>query len=193
MKTTIQKVYNPARAMAQFDRLNSLVNLVVGAVNSVATNAMMDAVFILRKTPYYKHETKKRIKLAVADYERWERVHTQNFGDRYNLFLDYLSLTEEQIQKHVDILYYSIKAALDKARVPESDIKAKVELARTLLEYACYIYDSMIDTCRKQTGLNFDHLMRPARLTAALHQWTLVRDLSCQTDCVVDLNEDPVK
>lgn len=32
------------RAMQVFDRLNSLVNLVVGAVNTIAGNAMFDAI-----------------------------------------------------------------------------------------------------------------------------------------------------
>ena len=191
MTTQVRRVYNPQRAMSHFDKLNSLVNLVVGAVNSVATNAMVDAVFILKKTHYYKFAIKHHIKEAMADYERWEHVHTQNFGERYNLFLDYLSTAEEEIQPHIDILYYSIKNVMDKAKLEHSDIKARVELVRTLLEYSCCIYDQLIETCLKSTGLNFDKLMRSARLTKALHHWTIVESHICKCTTDIDLNKDP--
>ena len=191
MTTQVRRVYNPERAMAHFDKLNSLVNLVAGAVNSVATNAMTDAVFMLKKTHYYRHAIKHHIKQAMADYERWEHVNTKKFGERYNLFIDYLSTAEEEIQPHIDILYYSIKNAMDKQKLDHSDIKARVELVRTLLEYACFMYDTLIKTCLESTGLNFDKLMRPARLTTALHHWTIVESHICKCTTNIDLNKDP--
>ena len=111
-----QRVYNPNRAMQYFDRLNSLVNLVVGAVNSIACNALVDAVNELRKSKHYKFKTKQEAKQAIEAYEAWERTHTKNFGDRYNLFLDYLSAAEEAIQPDIDKLYWAIKQVLDKHR-----------------------------------------------------------------------------
>lgn len=187
-----QRVYNPNRAMQYFDRLNSLVNLVVGAVNSIACNALVDAVNELRKSKHYKFKAKQEAKQAIEAYEAWERAHTKNFGDRYNLFLDYLSAAEEAIQPDIDKLYWAIKQVLDKHKTEEAALKSKIETARTLLEYAVCMYDKTLETCRKETGIDFDFLMRPARLTAALHHWTRCEDIVSRTKGeTINLNNDP--
>lgn len=46
------------RAMQIFDRLNSLVNLVVGAVNTIAGKAMFDAIERIKATPYFRQSVK---------------------------------------------------------------------------------------------------------------------------------------
>ena len=46
------------RAMQVFDRLNSIVNLVIGAVNTIAGKAMFDAIERVKATPYYRHTVK---------------------------------------------------------------------------------------------------------------------------------------
>ena len=69
--------------MRLFDRCNSLVNLVVGAANSMAGSALADAVDAARHSKYYKHEAKRELNMAVKCFEQYERMHHSNFGDRY--------------------------------------------------------------------------------------------------------------
>lgn len=72
------------RAMEVFERLNSLVNLVIGAANTVAGKTMFDAIERVRKTPYYRFTLKRHLREAERAYYAYEKLHIQNFGDARN-------------------------------------------------------------------------------------------------------------
>ena len=82
----------------QFYKLNSLVNLVVGAVNTIAGKAVIDTKNELyKRKDLWRHEIKYNARLAEKRYYDYEKVHMRNFGVRYNLFIDYLSAIEDNI------------------------------------------------------------------------------------------------
>ena len=73
----------------QYHKLNSLMNLVVGAANTIAGKAVIDTKNELyKRKDLWRHEIKYNARLAEKAYYDYERLHTRNFGDRYNLFLD---------------------------------------------------------------------------------------------------------
>ena len=133
-----------------FNRLNSLINLVVGAVNTIAGRAVFDAKSeLFKRKDIYRQDVKYNARLAEKAYYDYERLHTRNFGDRYNLFLDYLSAVEDNIAKDIDILTYSIAQVLTKHNQTDAMLKAKVETARTMCEYACCVFDKLIEEANK--------------------------------------------
>lgn len=195
MKTYVQHAPSARQRQAEevFDRLNSLVNLLVGAVNTIAGKAMFDAIERVKPTPYYRHELKRHLKEAERTYYAYEKRHIQNFGDRTQLFYDYLDTAEEDIQPHVDILRLTIKSMLDKYRQSGTELKAYVETARNLLAFAVHLYDLQVKTADEAApGIHFDKYMNPARLTGTLYHFERAADMICKTEggAAIDLNKD---
>ena len=194
----------------QFYKLNSLVNLVVGAVNTIAGKAVIDAKNELyKRKDLWRHEIKYNARLAEKKYYDYEKIHMRNFGVRYNLFLDYLSAIEDNISKDVDMLTYSIAQVLSKHNQKDAMLKAQIETARTMCEYACCVFDRLIKEANKkvynecckyslstmQLRKPFDYTpyFAPARLTAVFHYWDKITARLCKSenDVPISLNDDP--
>ena len=194
----------------QFYKLNSLMNLVVGAVNTIAGKAVIDAKNELyKRKDLWRQEIKYNSRLAEKAYYNYEAIHTRNFGDRYNLFLDYLSAVEDNIGKDVDMLTYSIAQVLSKHNQKDAMLKAQIETARTMCEYACCVFDRLIKEANKkvynecckyslstmQLRKPFDYTpyFAPARLTSVFHYWDKVTARLCKSenDVPISLDDDP--
>ena len=194
----------------QFYKLNSLVNLVVGAVNTIAGKAVIDAKNELyKRKDLWRHEIKYNARLAEKKYYDYEKVHMRNFGVRYNLFLDYLSAIEDNIGKDVDMLTYSIAQVLLKHNQTDAMLKAQIETARTMCEYACCVFDRLMKEANKkvynesckysfsamQVEKPFDYTpyFAPVRLTSVFCHWDKVTARLCKSenDVPISLDDDP--
>lgn len=194
---------------AEFAHLNSLMNLVIGAVNTIAGKAVIDAKDeLFKRKDLWRFEIKKNARLAEDAYYAYEKVHTRNFGDRYNLFLDYLNAVEDNIEKDVNMLTMSIAQVLTKHNQKDSMLKAKVETARTMSEYACSMFDMLIEKAnnrvntrcmklilsRKMKPFDFKPSFAAGRITGVFHYWDKVTSLICKPDHKgesITLNDDP--
>ena len=192
-----------------FNKLNSLINCVVGAVNTIAGKAVIDTKNELyKRKDLWRHEIKMNARLAEKAYYDYEAIHTRNFGDRYNLFLDYLSAVEDSIAKDVNMLTYSVAQVLTKHNQTDAMLKAQIETARTMTQYACDIFDTIIreankkvsDLCiqnfksvRLRKPFDYTPYFAPARLTAVFHYWDKVTAKLCKTEGKepISLNDDP--
>ena len=194
---------------AEFAHLNSLMNLVIGAVNTIAGKAVIDAKDeLFKRKDLWRFEIKKNARLAEDAYYEYEKIHTRNFGDRYNLFLDYLNAVEDNIEKDVNMLTMSIAQVLTKHNQKDSMLKAKVETARTMSEYACSMFDMLIEKAnnkvntrciklilsRKMKPFDFKPSFAAGRITGVFHYWDKVTSLICKPDHKgesITLNDDP--
>ena len=194
---------------AEFAHLNSLMNLVIGAVNTIAGKAVIDAKDeLFKRKDLWRFEIKKNARLAEDAYYAYEKVHTRNFGDRYNLFLDYLNAVEDNIEKDVNMLTMSIAQVLTKHNQKDSMLKAQIETARTMCQYACDIFDTIIreankkvsDLCiqnfksvRLRKPFDYTPYFAPARLTSVFHYWDKVTSRLSKTEgnLPISLNDDP--
>ncbi|MGN1158299.1 MAG: hypothetical protein ACI4TK_19170 [Agathobacter sp.] len=194
---------------AEFAHLNSLMNLVIGAVNTIAGKAVIDAKDELyQRKDLWRFDIKKNARLAEDSYYEYEKIHTRNFGDRYNLFLDYLSAVEDNIAKDVNMLTMSIAQVLTKHNQKDSMLKAKVETARTMSEYACSMFDMLIEKAntkvntycmnlilsRKMKPFNFKPYFEAGKITGVFHYWDKVTSVLCKPDNKgesITLNDDP--
>ena len=192
-----------------FNKLNSLINCVVGAVNTIAGKAVIDTKNELyKRKDLWRHEIKMNARLAEKAYYDYEAIHTRNFGDRYNLFLDYLSAVEDSITKDVNMLTYSIAQVLTKANQTDAMLKAQIETARTMTQYACDIFDTIIREANKKVSelciqnfksvrlrkpFDYTPYFAPARLTSVFHYWDKVTSKLCKTEgnLPISLNDDP--
>ena len=193
----------------QFYHLNSLMNIVVGAANTIAGKAVIDTKNELyKRKDLWRHEVKMNARLAEKAYYDYEAIHTRNFGDRYNLFLDYLSAVEDSIAKDVNMLTYSIAQVLTKHNQTDAMLKAQIETARTMTQYACDIFDTIIREANKKVSelciqnfksvrlrkpFDYTPYFAPARLTSVFHYWDKVTSRLCKTEGKepISLNDDP--
>ena len=195
--------------MEQFDNVAKLVNIVVAAANTIAGNAVIDAKDELyKRKDLWRHEIKYNARLAEKKYYDYEKVHMRNFGVRYNLFLDYLSAIEDNIGKDVNMLTYSIAQVLSKHNQTDAMLKAQIETARTMCEYACCVFDRLMKEANKkvynesckysfsamQVEKPFDYTpyFAPARITPVFHHWDKVTARLCKTEGKehISLNDD---
>ena len=192
-----------------FNKLNSLINCVVGAVNTIAGKAVIDTKNELyKRKDLWRQEIKMNARLAEKAYYNYEAIHTRNFGDRYNLFLDYLSAVEDSIAKDVNMLTYSIAQVLTKANQTDAMLKAQIETARTMTQYACDIFDTIIREANKKVSelciqnfksvrlrkpFDYTPYFAPARITPVYHYWDKVTAKLCKTEGKepISLNDDP--
>lgn len=109
--------------------------------NDIVIGLTIEAVESIRKSPLYRFDTKRKVNIVEKDRLKYERLINEVIGNTSSFFADANDIFLEDIQKHVDILYYSIKREFDKVNLSFSDIIARMELARTLCEFSCLQLD----------------------------------------------------
>lgn len=181
--------------MDEFYHLQSLSNLVLGAVNTIAGKAIKDAKDELyKRKDLWRHGIKKNVHNAEEAYYRYENLHTSNFKEKYNLFLDYLSAVEDEISADVEKLKLSIWQVFTKAGYSDGKLKAEVEVAWVLTQYACCVFDGLMKEAKKKTGFDYTPFFIRGRLTAVAHWWNLVNEKICQSEKgkkEINFDDDP--
>ena len=108
--------------MTQIEFMNRLMDkhapAVIGCTynilftNDIAITTVIEAVEAVRKSDRYRQETKRITNVIDRLRGKYEKMLFEVIGDRSGFFADANEAFLEDIQKHVDILYYSIKALL---------------------------------------------------------------------------------
>lgn len=160
--------------------------------NDIANTAMVDAKHILTNNGYNKRETKYYINKSFEEYNKYYAKLKYHLYNSYSLYTELTTAFDDEILKDVDKLYWSIKAIMDKYNEKDSAIKAKVELARTLIEYACWYYDKFIEKAFEIFKQDYRRIFEDIRLTNVLYWWNKVTDRvdNNTTGATIDLNKD---
>ena len=178
----------------QYHKLNSLMNLVVGAANTIAGRAVIDTKNELyKRKDLWLHEIKYNATRAEKSYYEYENTQTEYFDTKKNLFRDYLSAIEENTAKDVKILQMSMLQVLTKKDQSDRVIKSQVETAYVLTEYACCVYDTIMKEAKKRTGFDYSPFFQKARLTSTFHYWKELSEIITKADKgsgTIDFNDD---
>lgn len=165
-----------------FNKLKGTLNIVVGAANTVAGKLLVDLDEWMRdNTTIYRQKVKHHLKMAIRAFEAYEKLYYRDFKDKYEFFLDYLNEAEDELMPDIQRMYFSYKQVMDKAKEPQSELFAKIEVACDMFCICCEVYDRLIDDCIQRTGLNFDPYLNAARLTGSLHWMKELEKLVCHT------------
>jgi hypothetical protein len=136
--------------------LVSLCNTVLGAANTVAGKALFDAVEAIKADrKLFRQGVKKNLNLATEKFREYEKIHFQNMGDRYQMFLDYLDSVEELLKPNIDMLEMQFRQLFLKNDVTEPYMKAKVATADMMLELAVKIFEGLMKEAKKKTQYDF--------------------------------------
>ena len=118
-----------------------------------------ELVDAIEDTPYYRNNTKRMLNRCAKWYETyWKRAKVA-YGERYALYTDYANKCAGMVDRDVKLFYYSIKSALDKTRVKDSDIKAQVLLTAELIRVSADFHVNYWRIAGEQTG--FRNLGKP--------------------------------
>lgn len=157
--------------LRSFDRANGLVNLVMGAWNSLCGTAIKDAHDAVRTTPLFRGLAKKRMNDAMEVFGKYEDKHLSNFGEKYTMYLDFLDSVDEQMKRHYNMMRLSLLQVFTRAGSRHKGEKAGMVTALLLLNLSVECFDNMMAAIRKETGQNFTEHFLPARLDAVKKYW----------------------
>lgn len=195
MKKYIQEICleQSKKSVEVFDRLDTIANLVLSSVNTVAGKAISDVHERLKVSKYYRMEVKKFAKEAQDAYYEYEKSHRKNFEGRDGLFLDFLDRVEDNIKQEYNATMLSIWTYFILSKEPEPELRAKIEFAHNLTALCTRLYDLEMDIAKRETGytFDFDKIMKTARLTKPLHFIRRLNDefIKVTHGHLLDLNE----
>lgn len=134
--------------------------------NDIVLGLVKEASEKIKKSCFYKHETKmylKRVEKAVNEYERFSM---KIIGPRSEFFANANTTFAEELQTDINRLTYSIKRQFDKMKIPNAYMLAKAETARTICDFACVQLDQRVDELkhldRNFSNVNIDYLRQTA-------------------------------
>ncbi len=116
--------------------------------NDIVCGEIIDAFSRLEKSPLFRQRTKQLARQAVLAQKSYERLVNEIISDRCTFFADANETFAEEVNRHVQILYWSIKREMDKHNVEHSDVLSKLETARTLCDFACKQFDKRLEELR---------------------------------------------
>ena len=195
MKKYIQQICleQSKKSVEVFDHLNTIANLVLSSVNTVAGKAIADMNESLKASKYYRMEVKKFAKEAQDAYYEYEKSHRKNFEGRDGLFLDFLDRVEDNIKQEYNATMLSIWTYFILSKEPKPELRAKIEFAHNLTALCTRLYDLEMDIAKRETGytFDFDKIMKTARLTKPLHFIQRLNDefIKVTHGHLLDLNE----
>ena len=176
--TQIVSKYEPLVVLATYNILFT---------NDIVCANVIDSIEGLKRTSLYRQRIKQLARKADDARKDYEKLVNKIISDRCTFFADANDVFSEEINKHIQILYYCIKREFDRHKIGQSDIIAKLETARTLCDFSCQQFDKRLEELREK-----DHRFRRfhldyLRLTNLLR---LMNELiqSFRLPCTVYLN-----
>lgn len=135
--------------------------------NDIAHSSAFDLMAYMKKSPIYRHEIKRVVNTLEKELKKYtslmERLSTTNDGLFYADMCDNMA---DFIGDDIIKLEYSIKNALDKEKIENSSMLAKIETARCLTWGACINLDMRERDIRKEIPVDLSEM----RLTSIAKQ-----------------------
>lgn len=157
--------------------------------NDIVCGLVIDAIEKVKKSPLYRHRTKQLINQCSAERSSYEKLINRIIGDRNEFFANANDLFREDIDKHLDVLYYSIKQVFDKHRIPNSGVISLLEQTRTMCEFSCAQFDKRVEELKKADNRFNGFALEYMRITSLLHKLNeTMRSIDIPT--TVDLNTE---
>lgn len=155
--------------------------------NEISMFAFREARDMVKKSALYKFEVKKFINETDKDLGRCEQNMMKHLTKEY--FEEYAIAGTSALYEDIKKFHYSIELALNRQHVKDANMLAWCEVARSLLEYACYVYDTAIEELNIKVGRNYRNILSDFRPTAALNSLNKACDIIMK-DVKVDISQD---
>ena len=174
-------VMKPGMNREQYEKgyweTDKYVNCVIGVANEVARLAVADGIKAVEQSPLYRHQIKSWCKQTFQEQERYENSHLRKFlRDQQQVFLDFLDACEREFRPHIFNIYMGAKQVMDRHRVSDTELKARVECGRIVAMMACANFDTLMKVHREKYGADYTCLFQQFRYTRPMQLWTKVAE-----------------
>lgn len=137
--------------ISKYESLVVLCTYNILLTNDICCGQVIECLHAMKRTPYCKQAFKRYLNDADKARKEYERTVNSVIGsDRSEFFANCNDKYTEEVNKHVDMLYWQFKQVLDDNGISHSAEIARFELARTLCDYACIQFDERIKELRKK-------------------------------------------
>lgn len=162
----------------------------VCCTNDICIGLMLEAHEALRKSPLYVKETKRLANLVEEKRRRYEREVARIMQDAIGLFAEANdAYNDEEMQRSIQLLYFAFKQEIDRYRVEYSDVVARLELARVMLQYSVGQQQKRREDLR-ECGIEFAmYGLDSLDMSGIYAMYRRLTD-SIRIDAVVDLNTE---
>lgn len=194
LNTSNKVLINSTKQITQND-VDTMWTKIITSVclcNDIANTAMVNAKIALVGTEYHKREIKLYINNAFREYNKYYSQLKYHLYKSYSLYTELTTAFDEEITDDIDKLFWSIKAIMDKYNEKDSDIKARIETARTLIEYGCWYFDKFMEKAFEIFKQDYRRIFQDIRLTNVLFWWDKISEKidDKKTNTIIDLNKD---
>ena len=179
------------------DQANQVINkhelqLVFSTYNILFTNdivcgRVIEDMEAFQKSIYHRHKAKETARKIILARHAYEKLLNEVLSERSEFFADANDTFVEDVRKHVEILYFSIKREMDKHLKGDTSLIARLETTRTLCEFACRQFDKRIEELVSKDCRFKGFALRYLRLTNLLRLYDLLM-ATFHLPCVIDLN-----
>lgn len=115
--------------ISKYESLVVLCTYNILLTNDICCGQVIECLHAMKRTPYYKQAFKRYLNDADKARKEYERTVNSVIGsDRSEFFADCNDKYTEEVNKHVDMLYWQFKQVLDDNGVPHSAEIARFEL-----------------------------------------------------------------
>lgn len=145
--------------------------------NDICCGQLIECLQAMKHTPHYRQSFKKYLNEADKARREYERIVNSVIGsDRGEFFADCNDKYTDEVNKHIDTLYWQFKQELDDNGIAQSAALARFELARTLFDYACLQFDERMAELRKKDAMFKGFTMEYLRLSNVQRLMNLASD-----------------
>lgn len=127
---------------SRYESIVALYTYNILFINDICCGQVLDSVHDMGCTPYYRHSFKMYLKAADRERRKYEKTVNSIIRIDYGEF--FANCNEkfcEGVDDAIEMLYWQFKQVLDDSRVVYSAEIARFEIARTLCEFACILFD----------------------------------------------------
>lgn len=105
--------------ISKYESLVVLCTYNILFTNDICCGQVIECLHAMKRTPYYKQAFKRYLNDADKARKEYERTVNSVIGsDRSEFFADCNDKYTEEVNKHVDMLYWQFKQALDDNGIP---------------------------------------------------------------------------
>lgn len=188
-------IYNKAHAEKLQDTLARNFWPIIGTANQTAFSVILEAVDAMEDWTHYKHQVKHSAKKAVEKYNEYQRHaynHYRGIGDnRYFLWQDMINISATNLRPHIEDIFNSFRAAIERVEKKDSGILALIQTAYTLTDIAVGQYDALVSHFQSHTFYDISSCFAEGRITGVHTRWREVADITSRlVPSVVNLNKD---
>lgn len=153
--------------------------------NDIVCGLIIESIAKVKKSPLYRQRTKQLINQCSKERAKYEKMLNGVIGDRDEFFANANDIFREDIDKHLNVFYYSIKQVFDKYKIKNSDVISLLEQTRTMCEFSCAQFDQRAAELKSVDNRFNGFALEYMRMTT-LHR--ILNEVIRSLDIPVDIN-----